>query len=93
MAEILIIEDDVRLRAEIQKFLETKGHGVSVESDGAEGLRSIQQIGYDVVVMDIKLPEMSGIDIFPRHFHGKLVPAGADVIVKLAGVRHGHDTI
>jgi two-component system, LuxR family, response regulator FixJ len=63
MAEILIIEDDIRLRSEIQKFLETKGHGVSVASDGKEGLDSIRHIGYDVIVMDVKLPEMSGTDV------------------------------
>jgi DNA-binding NarL/FixJ family response regulator len=66
MAEILLIEDDVRLRSEIQKFLESKGHGVSVASDGREGLESIQQIAYDVVITDIKLPEMTGTEILKQ---------------------------
>jgi DNA-binding NarL/FixJ family response regulator len=79
MAEILIIEDDIRLRSEIQKFLESNGHGVSVAGDGKEGLKSIQQIGYDVVVMDVKLPEMSGTEVLKEI--SEALPAHPPIII------------
>lgn len=79
MAEILIIEDDIRLRSEIQKFLESKGYGVDLASDGKEGLESIQQIAYDAVVMDIKLPVMSGTEILKEV--AKTLPVHPPIII------------
>jgi len=63
MAEILLIEDDLRLRAEIQKFLEKQGHGVFCCADGAEGLQTLREVGFDIVISDIRLPGLSGTDL------------------------------
>ena len=63
MKRILIIEDD-RAIAEIQRdFLEIEGFEVTICSDGASGLRQVQEGQYDLVLLDIMLPGMSGIDI------------------------------
>lgn len=79
MAEILIIEDDIRLRAQIQKYLESKGHGVDFATDGKEGLESIQQIAYDVIVMDVKLPVMSGTEVLGEV--AKTLPVHPPIII------------
>ena len=63
MAEILLVEDDMRLRSEIEKFLESKGHDVALALDGEEAWSSIQQMAFDVIVMDIKLPGKSGTEV------------------------------
>lgn len=71
MAEILILEDDLRLRGEIQKHLEKQGHGVFCCADGAEGLQTLKEVGFDIVVLDIRLPGMSGIEVL-REVHQTL---------------------
>jgi DNA-binding NarL/FixJ family response regulator len=74
MAEILLIEDDLRLRTELEKHLEKGGHGVCGTADGKEGLETLTQIAFDVVILDVRLPGMSGTEVlkevaehFPCH--------------------------
>lgn len=74
MAEILIIEDDLSLRAEMESHLEANGHSVCGCPDGEEGLHTLHQMAFDVVILDIGLPGMSGTDVlkeisqtFPCH--------------------------
>lgn len=71
MAEILIIEDDLRLRGELQKHLEKQGHGVLCCAEGAEGMQTLKEVGCDIVILDIKLPGISGIDVL-RDMHDNL---------------------
>lgn len=63
MAEILIIEDDLRLRTELEKHLERNGHTICCCSDGTEGLATLQQIAFDIIILDVKLPGISGTDV------------------------------
>ncbi len=63
MADILLIEDDLALRTELEKFLEFKGHQVTCAEDGRQGLCEIQKTAYDVILLDVKLPEMNGTDV------------------------------
>lgn len=79
MAEILLIEDDLRLRAEIQKFLEKQGHGVFCCADGSEGLQTLKEVGFDVVISDIKLPGMSGTELL-KEVHQSL-PSHPPIII------------
>src|SRR5690349_7906449 len=79
MADILVIEDDLALRGEIERFLEGDGHCVVVEADGAQALSLLKSTGFDVVVLDIKLGGMSGIDVL-KHLHSDL-PVFPPVII------------
>jgi len=74
MSIILIIEDEEEI-AEIEKdYLEINGFVVDVEYDGEEGVRSALNKDYDLILLDLMLPNISGYDICKRIRVDKEVP-------------------
>ena len=63
VAKILLVEDEKSLRDVIALNLKMKGYEVSEEQDGAQALQRIQNAYFDLVILDIMLPTMSGFDI------------------------------
>lgn len=63
---ILAIEDDAMLAAHIQAHLAAQGFGVDTVEDGTLGLEQARQGDYDLVLMDIMLPGLGGIDVLSR---------------------------
>lgn len=63
MARILIIEDDKRLAEIIQRGLEENDHKTQLAYDGLMGLRLALANEYDLIVSDIVLPEINGLDL------------------------------
>lgn len=63
MKNILIIEDDLRIRRILQLELEHEGYLVSLAKDGKEGLEKAKLIRYDLILLDLMLPEISGEEI------------------------------
>lgn len=61
MLKLLIIEDDERVATVIRRGLLEAGHHVSVAYDGKMGLKLAVQEDYDVVIMDIILPQIDGL--------------------------------
>ena len=57
---VLIVEDERRLAAALQRGLEAEGFAVDVAHDGITGLRQATRSPYDVVVLDIMLPGLNG---------------------------------
>jgi DNA-binding response OmpR family regulator len=57
---LLIVEDEVRLAAALQRGLAAEGFAVDVAHDGATGLELATAGGYDAVVLDVMLPRLSG---------------------------------
>lgn len=60
---ILIIEDNLDIQANLYDFLEPKGHVLDSASNGYAGLALALQNNYDVVVLDVMLPGLSGIEV------------------------------
>jgi CheY-like chemotaxis protein len=60
---ILVIDDDRKVSAFIQRGLEAEGHAVDTLLDGAEAAEQAQAIDYDAVVLDLMLPGRSGFQI------------------------------
>jgi two-component system, OmpR family, response regulator len=60
---VLLVEDDVRISRVIQRALTEVGHDVDVAHDGAEGLARAEDIPYDLLVLDVMLPERDGFSI------------------------------
>jgi len=59
----LVVEDDATTRTLLAGLLESIDCDVDVASDGEEALQRLQSRDYDVVLLDIVLPKMSGIDV------------------------------
>jgi DNA-binding response OmpR family regulator len=60
---ILIIEDNTTIAQNMQTYLSLDGHTADVAHDGPIGIEKATQHSYDVIVLDIMLPTMSGIDV------------------------------
>ena len=63
---ILLVEDDRDVAEYIRRQLEEEGHAVSVCHDGAAGLRAAEQSAFDIVVLDVMLPFMDGLEVTRR---------------------------
>lgn len=61
--EVLVVEDDPFVRESFQIYLQTEGFRVSTAKDGVDGLEMVQQREPDVVVADLRMPRMDGIDL------------------------------
>jgi len=64
MAQILIVDDDSRLRQSFAKLLRGEGHEVATASTGEEGVAMVEQGGLDLAIVDVRLPGMSGLEAF-----------------------------
>ncbi len=60
---ILMIEDDVRLAEMLRTYLREAGYTVALAEDGARGLRHLEQQTYDLVLLDLMLPDADGLDV------------------------------
>jgi CheY-like chemotaxis protein len=63
MARILITEDEDSLRRFVARALRMDGHETEEAADGAEGLEKLQQGGFDLLLSDIRMPVMDGIEL------------------------------
>jgi len=61
--KILIIDDNQSITTMVSKYLVLKGNECTVANDGKQGLEMILQNKYDLIIMDISMPEFSGRDI------------------------------
>jgi two-component system alkaline phosphatase synthesis response regulator PhoP len=62
-ARILIVEDERHLADGIRENLEIDGHGVHVAHDGRQGLEQARSGGFDLIVLDVMLPEIDGFSV------------------------------
>lgn len=61
--KILLIEDELKISSLVKKGLEEHGHVVTPVYDGKMGLRLYQQEEFDLIIMDIIMPGISGLDL------------------------------
>jgi len=61
--KVLLVDDEVSFATSMQKLLSRRGFDVKVASDGLTALRFIAEEQFDVVVLDIKMPGMDGIQV------------------------------
>ncbi|HWN71910.1 MAG TPA: response regulator [Haliangium sp.] len=60
---VLIIDDNMEMAANLQEILEDEGVRVDVAQDGYQALTKLDENGFDLVITDIRMPGMSGIDV------------------------------
>jgi len=63
MVHIFLAEDEERVATFIQKGLEESNYGVSIAYNGADALKQILHKSYDLVILDVMLPHVTGIEV------------------------------
>ncbi|OGR26914.1 MAG: histidine kinase [Desulfobacterales bacterium RIFOXYA12_FULL_46_15] len=66
MAHILIVDDEPKMRILLSMMLERKGYQIDQATDGKDALKKLSLLGYDLVISDIKMPEMDGRELITR---------------------------
>ena len=64
--KLLIVEDEARMADLLRKGLMEEGHMVTCASDGAEGLELARSYEFDVILLDVMLPKLSGYEMAKR---------------------------
>jgi two-component system phosphate regulon response regulator OmpR len=62
-AHLLVVDDDTRIRALLNRYLSENGFRVTVAADGAEARRKLAGLDFDLIIMDVMMPGESGIDV------------------------------
>lgn len=85
MARILVIDDEKSIRNSLKDVLEYEKHEVDVAEDGLEGLEKFKEFAYDIVLCDIKMPKMDGMEVLDELM--KLSDSASIIMIS------GHGTI
>jgi len=85
MATILVVDDDQDIRELIQAILEAAGHDVTVAADGQEALNKLKRKPYELVVLDIMMPTMSGYEVLEQI---RAMPSRASTPVIVVTAKH-----
>ncbi|MBC7936498.1 MAG: sigma-54-dependent Fis family transcriptional regulator [Rhizobacter sp.] len=78
MANILIIDDEKAIRKTLTEILSFEGYKIDEASDGEEGLKRFGEKSYDLVLCDIKMPKIDGIEFLEK---AKLINADIPIIM------------
>jgi DNA-binding NtrC family response regulator len=66
MSKILVIDDERSIRNTLKDILEYEKYEVDLAEDGKKGLEMVKQTGYDIILCDIKMPGMDGIEVLEQ---------------------------
>lgn len=93
---ILIIEDEVKIARFVELELKYEGYVVEQSHDGREGLEKAVEGNFDLIILDIMLPSLNGIEVLRRLRQSSEVPvimltAKDDIMDKVMGLDNGAD--
>src|SRR6266508_685270 len=93
---VLVVEGDRELRELVRRYLERAGHAVHTTGSDAEALGLIASGGVDLVVLDLGLPDVDGLEVLAAAHQGQEVPvvvltARSAVEDRIDGLRRGAD--
>lgn len=63
---LLIVDDDLSLRASMRLILKHRGYDVSLACGGSEAIELIREKDFPLILMDIRMPGMSGLEVFEQ---------------------------
>ncbi|WP_461829537.1 sigma-54-dependent transcriptional regulator [Aquifex sp.] len=93
MGCILLVEDDKNLRYLIKKKLEEKKYIVDEASQGEEAVKKLREKCYDVVLLDIRLPDMDGLEIVKEFSQTEpkfiIITGYGDIRTAITAVKYG----
>ncbi|MCG8702040.1 MAG: response regulator transcription factor, partial [Bacteroidales bacterium] len=94
---ILVVEDEEHMLMGLRDNLKFEGYDVDIASDGEEGLSKIQKRTFDLIILDVMLPKISGFDICKKIRHQNIetpiifLTAKSEEIDKVIGLESGGD--
>jgi DNA-binding response OmpR family regulator len=92
-APVLVVEDDARLRGLVREALEATGHRVTAVGTGGDALLHALDGGIDLVLLDLNLPDVDGIEVARRLADGEvpivMLTARGDVASRVEGLYAG----
>jgi two-component system response regulator ChvI len=96
MARITLVDDDENIVTSVSLALESQGHSVRAYHDGASGLAALENDPPDLVILDVKMPRMDGMEVLRRLRRTSDVPviiltSKDDEIDELLGFNLGAD--
>lgn len=81
MAKILIVDDDQYIRDLYEEVLKDEGFSVDIAQDGKIALARLTSGGYDVVLLDVNMPELNGLQVLKEL--SKVTPKSANKMIIL----------
>ena len=92
----MVVEDEDNIRANVAEFLQTEGYDTVLAKDGEEALRFFEQQQPDLVILDLMLPKVDGLEVCKKLRQHSAVPiimvtARNEEIDKLLGLELGAD--
>ena len=88
MPKILVVDDEASIRATVREIFEFEGHTVAEAKDGQDALRKLGEEAFDVVLCDVKMPRMDGIEVLQQAkkegLPGEFIMFSAHATVQLA---------
>ena len=97
MSKILVVEDDEAMAVALQDGFEYEGHDVTRASDGEEGLRLARELKPALMILDVMLPKMTGLEVC-KNLRGEgselpiiMLTARGQEIDKVLGLKLGAD--
>lgn len=63
MGKMLIVDDDPRIRTMVRTYAEAKGHACTEASGGDAALEALEQADFDIVILDVMMPDMDGFSV------------------------------
>jgi len=97
MVKILIVEDDASILLPLEDNLNLEGYEVASATDGSQGLAMAQEGHYDLIILDIMLPKLNGLDVCRKLRQDKnttpilMLTAKSQEIDKVLGLELGAD--
>ncbi|QXC52330.1 response regulator transcription factor (plasmid) [Agrobacterium salinitolerans] len=96
MNKVLLIDDDVELTTLLQEYLAEEGYDVAADTDGRAAIAAAARNSVDLIVLDIMMPQMNGIEVLQRirklsHVPVLMLTARGDDIDRISGLNLGAD--
>ena len=80
---ILIVEDDEEMRSLLKDFIEAEGFETDSASNGSEAFRKLAKESFDLIITDVRMPGLTGLDILPGV--RKLQPEASIIVITAFG--------
>jgi two-component system response regulator CpxR len=96
-SRLLIIDDDMRLGEMLAEYLEPEGLHITTATTGTQGLRAAQRETYDLIILDVMLPGLSGFEVLKQLREGGaktpvlMLTARGDDVDRIVGLDLGAD--